>query len=75
MVKERFLVVGLGEVGRRFFKLLRESGKFEVYGFDVDEERTREVGQGGLPSEVDVMQVCIPCSGQNKFVEAVVSYV
>jgi UDP-N-acetyl-D-mannosaminuronate dehydrogenase len=54
---------------------LRENGKFEVYGFDVDEARTREVGQGGLPSEVDVMHVCIPCGGQNKFVEAVVSYV
>jgi prephenate dehydrogenase len=49
LVKERFLVVGLGEVGRRFFKLLRESGKFEVYGFDVDEAKMREFGQDCLP--------------------------
>jgi hypothetical protein len=35
----------------------------------------REVGQGGLPSEVDIMHVCISCGSQNKFVEAVAGYV
>jgi len=75
LVKERVLVVGLGEVGRLLFELLRESGKFEVYGFDVDEAKMQEVGQGCLLGEVDVMHVCIPCGGQNKFVEAVASYV
>jgi UDP-N-acetyl-D-mannosaminuronate dehydrogenase len=45
MVKERVLVVGLGEVGRPLFELLRESGMFEVYGFDLDAEKMRSVGQ------------------------------
>lgn len=69
--KERVFVVGLGDVGRPLFELLRESGKFEVYGFDVDKAKMREVGQDGLPNEVDIMHACIPCGDQNKFVDAV----
>ena len=49
MVKERVLVVGLGEVGRLLFELLRESGKFEVYGFDVNEAKMLEVEQDVYP--------------------------
>lgn len=74
MVKERVLVVGLGEVGRPLFELLRESGKFEVYGFDVDEAKMREVGQDSLPSEVGIMHVCIPYGSQNKFMDTVAGY-
>jgi UDP-N-acetyl-D-mannosaminuronate dehydrogenase len=77
MVKERVLVVGLGEVGRPLFELLRESGKFEVYGFDLDAEKMREVGQSEdvLPHAVDVMHVCIPCFDKEDFVNSVVGYV
>ena len=49
MVKERVLVVGLGDVGHPLLELLRESGKFEVYGFDVDEAKMREVEQDVYP--------------------------
>jgi UDP-N-acetyl-D-mannosaminuronate dehydrogenase len=77
MVKERVLVVGLGEVGRPLFELLRESGKFEVYGFDLDAEKMRSVGQSEdvLPHAVDVMHVCIPCFDKEDFVKSVVGYV
>jgi len=77
MVKERVLVVGLGEVGRPLFELLRESGKFEVYGFDLDAEKMRSVGQSEdvLPHAVDVMHVCIPCFDKEDFVNSVVGYV
>ncbi|MEM3700274.1 MAG: GDP-mannose dehydrogenase [Candidatus Bathyarchaeia archaeon] len=76
LVKEKVLVVGLGEVGRALFELLRESGRFEVYGFDLDADKMRRAGQTGvLPSEVDVMHVCIPCVGKEEFVENVVGYV
>jgi UDP-N-acetyl-D-mannosaminuronate dehydrogenase len=71
MAQEHVLVVGLGEVGRALFELLRESGKFEVSGFDLDEEKMRAVGQKALPKQVDVMHVCIPCFDQEKFVKAV----
>jgi len=77
MVKERVLVVGLGEVGRPLFELLRESGKFEVYGFDLDAEKMRSVGQSEdvLPPAVDIMHVCIPCFDKEDFVKSVVGYV
>ena len=77
MVEEKVLVVGLGEVGRPLYELLKECGKFLVYGFDIDEEKMREVGQSrsGLPSEVDVMHVCIPCFSREEFVDVVVGYV
>jgi len=77
MVKEKALVVGLGEVGRPLFELLRESGKFEVYGFDLDVEKMRSVGQSGdvLPRAVDVMHVCISCVDKEDFVNSVVDYV
>ena len=77
MVKERVLVVGLGEVGRPLFELLRESGKFEVYGFDLDAEKMRSVGQSEdvLPHTVDVMHVCIPCFDKEDFVNSVAGHV
>jgi UDP-N-acetyl-D-mannosaminuronate dehydrogenase len=75
LAKEQVLVVGLGEVGRALFELLRESGKFEVFGFDIDEEKMRAVGQKALPKQVDVMHVCIPCFDQEKFAKAVESSV
>ncbi len=77
MVKERVLVVGLGEVGRPLFELLKESGKFEVYGFDLDAEKMRNVEQSKdvLSYAVDVMHVCIPCTDKEDFVNNVVGYV
>ena len=77
MVEEKVLVVGLGEVGLPLYELLMESERFVVYGFDIDEEKMREVGQSrsGLPSEVDVMHVCIPCFSRDEFVDVVVGYV
>jgi UDP-N-acetyl-D-mannosaminuronate dehydrogenase len=75
MVKEKVLVVGLGEVGRPLFELLKESGEFEVYGFDIDENKTRELGQTALPDSVDVMHICIPCLNTEEFVETAVEYI
>ncbi|MDH5459683.1 MAG: hypothetical protein OEW71_01435, partial [Candidatus Bathyarchaeota archaeon] len=75
MVKPVVLVVGLGEVGRPLFELLRESKKFEVYGWDVDEKKMQDVQQGGLPKEVDVLHICYGCRDQEEFVKATVDYV
>ncbi|MEM3626476.1 MAG: GDP-mannose dehydrogenase [Candidatus Bathyarchaeia archaeon] len=72
---EKVLVLGLGEVGRALFESLKESGKFEVYGFDVDEEKMRAVGMVEMPSEVDVMHVCIPCHSREEFVDTVINNV
>ncbi len=65
----------MGEVGRTLFELLKESEKFSVYGFDTDKNKMREAGQTALPSEVDVIHICIPCRERDVFVEATVGYV
>lgn len=74
MPKEKVLVVGLGEVGRSLFELLKESEQFSVYAFDIDEKKMRQIEQKTPPERVDVMHVCIPCVDQKKFVNTVVSY-
>jgi UDP-N-acetyl-D-mannosaminuronate dehydrogenase len=75
--KEKILVVGLGEVGRPLLELLRESGNFVVYAFDIEEAKMREVGQNpsNLPAEVNVMHVCIPCKSGEEFEDVVSGYV
>ncbi|MEM3055325.1 MAG: GDP-mannose dehydrogenase [Candidatus Bathyarchaeia archaeon] len=76
MIKERVLVVGLGEVGRPLFELLRECGKFDVYGYDLDEGKMRDfVQSAALPDNFDVMHVCIPCHDKEDFVKYVAGYV
>jgi len=74
LAKEKVIVVGLGEVGRAIFDLLRESGHFAVYGFDVDKSKMSDIGQDSLPNKADVIHICIPCTSQEKFVNVVVDY-
>lgn len=74
MVEEKVLVVGLGEVGLPLYKLLRECGKFLVYGSDIDETRMSSIEQKGVPDRVDVMHLCIPCFNQDEFANVVVGY-
>jgi len=75
LVKLIVLVVGLGEVGRSLFELLKESGRFEVYGWDVDKEKMQDIQQSKLPTKVDVLHICYRCSGQEEFLNAAVDYV
>ena len=76
MTKEKVLVVGLGEIGRTLFELLKEEDSFTVCGLDLDETKMRTTGQdrSKLPNEVDTMHVCLPCKIQEKFVDIVASY-
>lgn len=73
MLREKVLVLGLGEVGRPLFELLKESKQFNVYGFDTNETKMQMVGQSkeNLPTKVDVMHVCIPCKNREEFVSVV----
>ncbi len=75
MVKPVVLVVGLGEVGRPLFELLKESRKVLVYVWDVDKEKMQDIQQGDLPKEVDVLHICYRCSDQEEFVNTTVDYV
>jgi len=74
VVKPIVLVVGLGEVGLSLFELLRESNKFEVYGWDVDKKKMEDIQQNSLPKEVDVLHVCYRCGDQKSFVKSTVDY-
>lgn len=76
MAKETVLVVGLGEIGRTLFELLKENAAFTVYGLDLDETKMRATRQdpSKLPKEVDTMHICLPCKNQEKFVAQVADY-
>lgn len=76
MAKETVLVVGLGEIGRTLFELLKEKDSFAVYGLDSDQTKMRTARQdpSKLPKEVDTMHICLPCKDQDKFVATVASY-
>jgi len=73
--RERVLVIGLGEVGLALFELLKESGKFDVYGYDLDLSKMRYIGQTfNLPNNFDTMHICIPCYEKETFIEEVAKY-
>jgi UDP-N-acetyl-D-mannosaminuronate dehydrogenase len=76
LIRETVLVVGLGEIGRTLFELLKEKDSFAIYGLDLDETKMRAAGQdrSKLPNEVDTMHVCLPCKNQDNFVDTVDSY-
>jgi UDP-N-acetyl-D-mannosaminuronate dehydrogenase len=75
MVKEKVLIVGLGEVGQALFELFEESGKFDVYGLDVDEARMRKVaGDRETPKTIDVMHICYRCTEQESFLQTSLEY-
>jgi UDP-N-acetyl-D-mannosaminuronate dehydrogenase len=76
MPKEKVLIVGLGEVGHALFDLFKESGKFEVQGFDVDKEKIRSViGKEEQPKNADVMHICYRCTQQERFVRTTTDYI
>ena len=74
--EDKVLVIGLGEVGRTMFELLEESGKFDVYGLDIDGSRMYEVmGNKKIPKAIDVMHICYRCSSQERFVKTSFDYI
>ena len=78
MTKETVLIIGLGEIGHTLFALLdEEKESFCVYGLDIDQAKMQELKQNkkNVPSKVDTMHVCLPCTSQQKFVDIVAGYV
>jgi UDP-N-acetyl-D-mannosaminuronate dehydrogenase len=73
---ETVMVIGLGEIGRPIFEVLKESERFKVYGVDLDEAKMRKLGQSisRLPEKVDVMHICLPCPSQREFLRTVLHY-
>lgn len=76
MAKEKVLTVGLGEVGQSLFDLLKQNKKFDVYGFDIDEEKLRTIaGHREPPKDINVMHICTPCVDQAEFVKTSIDYI
>ena len=78
MVKETVLIVGLGEIGHTLFSLYSEANeKFLVYGLDLDMKKMMLLNQSTakVPEKIDILQVCLPCSSQEKFVDTIKNYV
>jgi UDP-N-acetyl-D-mannosaminuronate dehydrogenase len=78
LTKETVLVIGLGEIGYTLFALLNEEKKsFAVYGLDLDETKMHQLNQSRskIPSQIDTMHICLPCSNQQNFADIVVGYV
>jgi UDP-N-acetyl-D-mannosaminuronate dehydrogenase len=75
------LVIGLGEIGRTVFDVLNESGNFQLYGVDVDKSKMKELEATEPPKDqssanlVDVIDICIPVSNKNKFLEISKAYI
>jgi UDP-N-acetyl-D-mannosaminuronate dehydrogenase len=77
LAKETVLVVGLGEIGRAFFELLKEKDSLTVYGLDLDKRKMHATNQdqSKLPKEVDTVHICLPCMEQTKFVATIAGYI
>ncbi|MDK6029303.1 GDP-mannose dehydrogenase [Ignisphaera sp. 4213-co] len=68
---DKTVVIGLGEVGNAIYKVLSQSGKFEVYGFDIDTAKTVNKLEE-IPQSIDFMHIAIPYT--SKFVDIVKQY-
>src|SRR3990170_3878416 len=77
MIKETVLIVGLGEVGQTLYELFTESGKFDVYGTDIDEAKVLKLPARSkkMPKTIDVMHLCFRCGRQENFAQTSVQYI
>jgi UDP-N-acetyl-D-mannosaminuronate dehydrogenase len=71
------LVVGLGEIGGTVFSIMKNSGKFQVFGLDMDKAKMEENGALEPPvlATIDVMHICIPVPNKNKLIEIAKGYI
>jgi len=69
---EKILVVGLGEIGRPIYELIKESKKYQVYGYDIDPAKTVHRLEE-IPENIDILHICYPYT--EKFVETTTDYI
>ena len=69
------MVIGLGEVGGSLFELIKDSGRFEVYAWDINKKMMRGIQQEPLPKQVNVLHICYGCQDQESFVKTTIEYI
>ncbi len=78
MDKEIVLILGIGEIGHTLFALLKDAKEsFDVYGLDLDQTKMKQLGQErkNIPSKIDTMHICLPCSSEQKFADVTIGYI
>ena len=68
------LVIGLGEVGRAMYEIIDESGKYDVYGYDIDLSRSVNKLEE-IPIPIDIIHICYPYSDERSFISVSTSYI
>ena len=67
---DNILVVGLGEVGRPIFELLKMQRIWKVFGYDRDQNKTiHDLDE--IPNTIYSLHICISCSDAKKFINIV----
>ena len=76
MPKETILVIGLGEIGRTLFDVLKEKDNFTVYGLDPDKTKMQSAHQDAnkMPKKIDTIHICLPFKDQFSFINTVSDY-
>ncbi|HDM88435.1 GDP-mannose dehydrogenase [Candidatus Bathyarchaeota archaeon] len=74
MSMKSVLIIGLGEIGRPLYEIIVESGRFRVYGIDLDVEKIRMINAHAPKGKVDVMHICIPCYNRGDFIKSTLEY-
>ena len=71
---KKVLIIGLGEVGSALYDIIRESNKYEVYGYDVDPNKSKNK-RAEIPKVVDIVHICYPFTSKQKFVKITAEYI
>jgi len=61
------LVIGLGEVDMAIYEIFVESGKYNVYGYDVD--KTKSINSIlSIPAHINFVHIAFPCVDCKSFI-------
>lgn len=73
-MKEKVLVIGLGEIGFAIYEIIRDSNRYDLYGYDIDPSKTLNTLEE-IPRKVDYIHICIPFNNTEQFVRVVGQYI
>ncbi|MCR8472395.1 MAG: GDP-mannose dehydrogenase [Crenarchaeota archaeon] len=73
-MREKVLVAGLGEVGSALYEIIKDSNRYELYGYDIDPRRTVNKLED-IPERVDYIHICVPFKDTEHFVKVVGQYI